>query len=408
MRTSIVLFVCAGMALVAAPLVAQRSVADTSVPAEQPPASFSSNQYVDSDGCVFIRVGRGEQTSWVPRVNRARQVVCGYRPSLSGGAAQVAAAPAQTRPATSAGVVDLTAGMQSPSRTSAVASVPRGTPVSAAPVVRSVAPATTARTVAAPVVTTAIAQPRTSPNTLGRAINSAAPAIVRAPSAVGSGSGGCQWNTINGQTRLVPGRHPVRCGPQAVHPGDTVRGPRNGFGGVGQSNFAGVGSVTAAAPPGYVAAWDDGRLNPSRGPRTAAGDAQMNAIWTQTVPRELVQSATTYAAPIVSYSNPREQAPRLRATTSTRAPSAAAPQETRITANSAHRFVRAADFASREEAEAAGRRLAAQGLTARIGRVQRGAATSYTILAGPYETSAALAQGLAVARSAGFPSATTR
>ena len=34
-------------------------------------------------------------------------------------------------------------------------------------------------------------------------------------------------------------------------------------------------------------AWNDGRLNPFRGPRTAAGDAQMERIWTNTVPRKL-------------------------------------------------------------------------------------------------------------------------
>lgn len=406
MRTPIVIFVCAGLALVAAPLVAQRSVSQSPVPAEQPPASFSSNQYVDSQGCVYIRVGRGEQTSWVPRVNRAREVVCGYRPSLSGNT-QVATASAPATP-TPSRVVDLTANMQNPAPTTRVAA-PRTTTVSAAPTttaIRTIAPsAAPVRTVTAPSVNTAIAQPRTSAS-IARTIT--APAAVAAPAARTVNSGGCRWETINGTTILSQGRNPVRCGPQAVHPGDLARGQQGSLIGVGQSNYSSVGSVAAAAPAGFRPAWNDGRLNPARGPRSAAGDAQMNAIWTQTVPRELIQSNTVYAAPTVSSSNPRETTPRLRTTTSTRAPSASAPQGTRITANSAHRFVRAADFATRAEAEAAGRRLASQGLTARIGHVQRGGQTSYTILAGPYETSAALAQGLAAARSAGFPSATTR
>jgi len=41
----------------------------------------------------------------------------------------------------------------------------------------------------------------------------------------------------------------------------------------------------------YRPAWNDDRLNPNRGPRTPAGDIQMNAIWTQTVPRKLIAAS---------------------------------------------------------------------------------------------------------------------
>lgn len=44
----------------------------------------------------------------------------------------------------------------------------------------------------------------------------------------------------------------------------------------------------AIAPKGFKTAWHDGRLNNIRGPRTAAGDAQMAAVWTNTLPRRLV------------------------------------------------------------------------------------------------------------------------
>jgi hypothetical protein len=40
-------------------------------------------------------------------------------------------------------------------------------------------------------------------------------------------------------------------------------------------------------PPGYKLVWDDGRLNPNRGPRTAEGDAAMRRLWTDTVPMTL-------------------------------------------------------------------------------------------------------------------------
>jgi len=45
---------------------------------------------------------------------------------------------------------------------------------------------------------------------------------------------------------------------------------------------------TFKIPRGFKVAWDDGRLNPKRGPRTETGDLQMNMVWTQTVPRRLV------------------------------------------------------------------------------------------------------------------------
>lgn len=74
--------------------VAAQSLARDTGPAEQPPASFTGNQYVDSRGCVYIRAGVDGNTNWVPRVSRNRQLVCGLTPSLGGTATAAAPAPA--------------------------------------------------------------------------------------------------------------------------------------------------------------------------------------------------------------------------------------------------------------------------------------------------------------------------
>ena len=37
-------------------------------------------------------------------------------------------------------------------------------------------------------------------------------------------------------------------------------------------------------PPGYKFVWEDGRLNPNRGPRSAEGNAAMRRVWSDTVP----------------------------------------------------------------------------------------------------------------------------
>jgi hypothetical protein len=61
--------------------VSAQSLAGSTVPAEFPPSSFKGNQYVDSKGCVFIRTGTSASTTWVRRMARNRQLICGFQPS---------------------------------------------------------------------------------------------------------------------------------------------------------------------------------------------------------------------------------------------------------------------------------------------------------------------------------------
>lgn len=54
---------------------------DSIQPAELPPASYAGKQYVDSQGCVFLRAGTEAGTVWVPRVTAGGKQLCGYPPS---------------------------------------------------------------------------------------------------------------------------------------------------------------------------------------------------------------------------------------------------------------------------------------------------------------------------------------
>lgn len=358
-------------AIIAVPVSAQ-SIAQLGGPAEAPPASYSADQYVDSRGCVFIRAGYGGQETWVPRVTRDRQPLCGYEPSL-GGSAPVAVAAEQ--PAAEEPVVEI---VVAPAAEQPAAPVARPSPAS--PAVVAEAPSTPAP----PVVTPA---PQ-------------APAAVRVVSCQGLPAGASQYMQGSG----------VRCGPQAVHPAD----------GQPVLRVAGAASPSrqldlapVVIPEAYRQAWTDGRLNAARGLpyATAEGDASMAQLWTETVPRVAVDPAADGVAVARAATVPASDPVVTRASST---PNIAAQDSVAeapaLRIPSGHRYVEIARYSDRATADAARLRLHQQGMPTQLGGIAQdsGGYGTFVVLAGPFDDRQTLGRTLSAAHGLGYSGAVTR
>ncbi len=194
--------------------------------------------------------------------------------------------------------------------------------------------------------------------------------------------------------------------------------------------------------------WKDDRLNPRRAEQSLNGIAQTRLVWTQTVPRRLIERSTgrdvTATVPLVyPYTDVATQERNLGTVTlvrrngqvmkrvqrkpsaaartpvvSTRsapapvvqAPTRAAPQTAVQAPSTAAQgsYVQVGTFGVRANAQAAAQRIANAGLPARIGRVTRGGKSYQVVLAGPFASSADLSRGLQRSRAMGFSDAFVR
>ncbi|WP_298858038.1 SPOR domain-containing protein [uncultured Sulfitobacter sp.] len=281
-----------------------------SEPAEFPPASYKGKQYVDSQGCVFIRAGIDGLVSWVPRITRKRAGVCGFKPTFAGQVTE--AAPVQT----AAAAPQITA---TPPVAKAAAPAPKPRPrVVKTKVQRKPAPKVV-RQVAkrpAPIVEKVI-QPAPQPQ---RRVVS----VAKTP----QGTAACAGASAISSQYLRSGKHAVRCGPQtgAIVGSriSTAPAPRQVYV-AGNKRVATtdqpirvkkhtrivprhvavnrVNTTNVSTPRGYKKVWTDGRLNPKRAEQSLGGHKAMNLIWTSTVPRRLINQAdggdVTASVPLV-------------------------------------------------------------------------------------------------------------
>jgi hypothetical protein len=230
MLARVIAFACVSVVSFAAMAVAQ-----TDGPAEQPPASYEGQSYVDSNGCIFLKAGYGGDATWVPRVGQDRKPVCGQTPTKAVSNVTEAAG-SDVAPAPKAKVRKRAVGAGKPR-----AAVKIGCPISV-PVARRYA-TTDGGSV---VLCTA---------TNGSLTGARSP-IYPAGSGVGAALSSTRYAGVT-----IP-----------------LAQPRGGA----------MAAAVVSPPKGYERAWKDDRLNPLRGKGTAEGQAAQDKVWTREVPARAV------------------------------------------------------------------------------------------------------------------------
>ena len=75
-----------------------QALRDVDGPVNFPPGSYKGKQFVDNNGCAFVRAGIDGRVNWIPRVTRSRKLLCGLKPTFSGAEANLAQAQSANAP----------------------------------------------------------------------------------------------------------------------------------------------------------------------------------------------------------------------------------------------------------------------------------------------------------------------
>lgn len=393
-----------------------RSLRNDGTPAEFPPASFKGKQYVDSQGCVFIRAGIDGSVTWVPRVARDRKMICGFQPTLKNPSATATAAPITNKVVQI--VPDAAPAQTAQTKPRAVKKV---TVVSQEPVRVVSAPR-----VAAPQKRVVKTQPVavTPKVTRKYSVKQVAPAPVAIDPH-------CAGISAQSQKYLNHPTAKVRCGGQAMAPHfadatgtptvsiqqqPAYAAPASKLRSVIRTKPAQVvtatqvpshtrvvprhvyetraNAITVTKPPrGYKAAWKDDRLNRHRAEQTFDGMAQADSIMTRGTPRRL---KSVQAQEIVT-------AQRVKTIVASKGNSG----QKRMHVNTGG-YVQVATYRTSKDAQTVARRVKALGLPVRVGKVTKGGQTYRMVLAGPFASTAQAQSALHKARSAGYNNARLR
>tara|TARA_R100000935_G_scaffold7274_4_gene15485 strand:- start:1322 stop:2647 length:1326 start_codon:yes stop_codon:yes gene_type:complete len=441
MKFTSIVAVAALMSALGAGIAQAQSFRDQ--PAEFPSASYKGKQYVDSKGCVYIRAGIDGNVTWVPRVSRKRQGVCGFKPTnvqtAASAPAGAADAPVQitVNSAPVAAKQPTVAARPLPQRKAKPVVVRQKAPkVVRQPVPRSVdvpsAPIAQAPVAVAQVPSTcagrsAISQQYSGSRTKGVVVRcgpQSAPILPSTAQAAVTGTAPSRVGTtrrVTAPAKPAPAHAYTRIVPKHVAINR-------------QNTYANV-----AVPKGYRPVWEDDRLNPKRAEQNLAGRSQMLLIWTNTVPRRLINQNTgqdvTARLPLVyPYTSVEQQrrelgdvtfakrngqlvkrivrnknaAPAKRkpvySSRSAPKPVATAPATPRASDNS---YVQIGVYGDSANAQRAAQRIARMGMGARIGKSTRGGKTYLSVQAGPFGASSAPA-ALGKLRGAGYGDAYIR
>ncbi|MCT8161539.1 SPOR domain-containing protein [Pseudoruegeria sp. SHC-113] len=318
---------------------------------------------------MFVRAGVGDAVTWVPRVSRDRRMVCGAKPTFA--ATQTAPLPVIKDPPAST------------TSTATAAPTPKPAP-------------TPAPKPAAPAVATAPAKvapqpaPKSATTTTRKASEECPGASVLSRQYIGDGS-----------------RYEVRCGPQKDHPGSYGVGPRVAPASPVSPQSRVIRPAAPQLPEGYKPAWEDDRLNPYRSRRTAQGEAQMRLVWTDTVPRRLVEVEAGQDLELkqaqIKFRKENPQFARAKAPK----PSAVAKSSPAAQPAKA-RWVQVGAYRDPGNAKASAKRLQQLGLPVRYGKYNSKGSEIKLVLAGPFSSQQELSRAMQKARAAGFKDAVYR
>lgn len=171
--------------------------------------------------------------------------------------------------------------------------------------------------------------------------------------------------------------------------------------------------VEVKPPQGYEVAWDDGRLNPNRGPQTLRGDLQQAQVWTDEIPARDVNApaqkntwATIFEPKvtrtiIVSPASSAGDTARVSSKST-------APATTPAPAQDGLRYVQVGAFGDPANASRSISRLSGLGLPVSSQTVTRGGKTIKVVLAGPFSSAQQTMNALGSVKAAGYSDAFAR